>query len=150
MNGSAGAASSPRIAHIIAALAGAMLLWVAWRAIPSSAAALGSHGATNRWGVELIFGYTKGLAPLTASLLLLWYAVAGGRALERRRIGVTLKIALVLCAVVLGGVFVAYTGIAIANDNNLGPIVGAVMAVMAAPATLFVAALAGFAYSRFK
>jgi hypothetical protein len=150
MNGSGRTASSHRMLHLFAALAAAVMLWAAWCAIPSSSAPPALPGGTNRWSVELMFGYTRGLLPLTLSLLLLWYAAAGGRALERRRIGVTLKVALVLGTVMLGGVFVLYTIIAIANDNNLGPIVGVIMAVIAAPATLFIAALAGFAYSRYR
>jgi hypothetical protein len=138
------------VARVLAGALGLALVVVAWRAIPASTAQLGiPAAAAHKWSVELIFGYTVGLVPLTAALLLAWYALAGHLAAERRRMKVTLVAALVVCAAVAGPAFVIGTIWAFTNDSNLGPIVGGVMAVFVAPTALFVGAMAGFVGSRF-
>jgi hypothetical protein len=144
MNAQAHAPSWRVATQVVAALAAVTLLWFAWRAIPLPT------GARTKWGMELIFGYTKGLVPLTASLTFFWYAIAAGRPLERRRMHLALKSAVVLVASALAGLFVVYTILAVVGGSNLGPIVGVFMAGVFAPAALFVGMLAGFAYSRYR
>jgi hypothetical protein len=134
-------------ARVLAGVLGLALVVVAWRAIPAQ---LGlSAAAAHKWSVEFIFGYTKGLVPLTAALLLAWYGLAGHLAVERRRMKITLVAALAICGAVAGPAFGIGTTWAFGGGSNLGPIVGAIMAVYVAPAALFVGAMAGFVGSRF-
>ena len=70
----------------LAGLAAAALLFAAWRAIPSSLRDLMiPPGAHRGLSVEIDLGVHSGLVPLTAALMLSWYALAANRAVERRR-----------------------------------------------------------------
>jgi hypothetical protein len=136
--------------RVLAALAAAVLLVAAWRAFPGFLPAPGRPpGARPGLSADLVFAWTRGLVPLTAALLMVWYALAGHRDVERRRI----KLAMLASAATLGVVaipaFVIFTALAFAGGSNLGPIVGMIAAVYAAPSALFVGAVVGFVASRF-
>ena len=135
--------------RVLAGIAAAALLALAWRAIPSSPHALGIPvGAPRRLGAEIILGYTRSLVPLTAALFLSWYAWAdiAMRAL-RFRIALSTSCATLAVVSVLG--FAISTAGAFASGSNLGPIAGMVTVVVAAPSAIFVGALVGIIVSRF-